>query len=100
MNRLRHLLGSGATLPVAILLVWGLATHFGWLDVRLWSSPWLVLQSGWTALQDGSLIVALKASLMRDLAGFAIGALAGLALGLLLALIPLADVLLQPMLNA
>lgn len=100
MSRLRFVLGSGATLPVAIVAIWGLATHFGWLDLRLWSSPELVLQSGWTALQDGSLIAALKASLLRDLAGFAIGASAGLALGLLLALLPLADVLLQPTLNA
>ena len=100
MSRLRSVLGSGATLPVAIVAVWALATHFGWLDLRLWSSPELVLQSGWTALLDGSLIAALKASLMRDLAGFAIGTSAGLVLGLLLALLPLADVLLQPTLNA
>lgn len=100
MSRLRRVLGSGATLPVAILLAWSLATHFGWLDVRLWSSPVQVLQGGWTALQDGSLLAALKASLARDLTGFVIGALAGLVLGAVLALLPLADILLEPTLNA
>jgi sulfonate transport system permease protein len=100
MNRLRFFLGSGATLPVAFLLVWGIAAHFGWLDVRLWSSPTAVLESGWGGLRDGSLVTALKASLTRDLAGFAAGASAGLVLGAVLALLPLADVLLEPMLNA
>jgi sulfonate transport system permease protein len=100
MSRLRSLLGSGATLPALILLGWWLATHFGWLDVRLWSSPGLVLESGWAGLRDGSLIAALKASLTRDLIGFAIGAGAGLVLGAVLALLPLADVLLEPTLSA
>ena len=100
MTRLRHYLGSGVTLPLLILIIWWLATTFGWLDVRLWSSPGLVLQSGWAALQDGSLIAALKASLVRDLAGFSIGASFGLVLGVALALVPLADILLEPTLNA
>jgi len=87
-------------LPILVLLAWSVATHFGWLDVRLWSSPELVLQGGWSALRDGSLAAALKASLARNLIGFAIGASAGLSLGLVLALLPLVDTLLEPTLNA
>jgi sulfonate transport system permease protein len=100
MNRLRHALGSGATIPLIILLAWTIATHAGWLDVRLWSSPDLVLKAGWEGLRDGSLPAALSASLKRDLAGFVIGAGAGLLAGLLLARVRIADLLLAPTLNA
>jgi len=99
MKRLVHLLGGGATLPLLVLLAWSVTAHLGWLDVRLWSSPELVLKSGWAALRDGSLLAALQASLTRDFAGFAIGAACGLMLGLLLARIRLADLLLSPTLN-
>jgi len=96
---IRHVLGSGATIPVILLLVWAVAAHFGLLDVRLWSSPELVAAGGWGALRDGTLLAALGASLTRDVTGFAIGAGAGLILGLLLARIRLADRLLSPTLN-
>jgi sulfonate transport system permease protein len=100
MNRVRHMLGSGATIPVILLLAWAGAVHFGFLDVRLWSSPELVAAGGWAALRDGTLLAALGASLKRDTAGFAIGAGAGLILGLVLARVRLADRLLSPTLNA
>jgi sulfonate transport system permease protein len=99
MNRIRHILGSGATIPVLLLLAWAGAAHFDLLDVRLWSSPEQVVASGWNVLHDGTLLQALGASLTRDVTGFAIGAGAGLALGLLLARIRLADRLLSPTLN-
>jgi sulfonate transport system permease protein len=99
MSRIRHALGSGATIPVIQLLAWAAAAHFGLLDVRLWSSPELVALGGWGALRDGTLLAALGASLTRDVTGFAIGAVAGLILGLLLARVRLADRLLSPTLN-
>jgi sulfonate transport system permease protein len=91
---------SGALLPVLLLSSWAASVHLGLLDVRLWASPELVLVGGWAALRDGSLATALIASLKRDLLGFAIGAGAGLPLGLLLARVRLADRLLSPTLNA
>jgi sulfonate transport system permease protein len=100
MRALSHALGSGAVLPILLLSSWAAAVHFGLLDVRIWSSPELVLASGWTALRDGSLAAALLASLKRDLLGFAIGAGLGLPLGLFLARVRLADRLLSPTLNA
>jgi len=96
---LRHSLGSGAILPLLILLAWEGCTCFGLLDVRLWSSPLLVAAGAWTALGDGSLAAALKASLSRDLAGFALGAGAAIPIGLLLARIRIAEALLGPTLN-
>jgi sulfonate transport system permease protein len=99
-NALRNILGSGGVLPVLLLAGWAAAVHLGFLDVRIWSSPELVIRGGWTALQDGSLLAALAASLERDLIGFGIGAGLGLPLGLLLARVRLADRLLSPTLNA
>jgi sulfonate transport system permease protein len=97
---MRHFLGSGAVLPILLVSIWAGTVHFGLLDVRLWSSPELVLAGGWAALRDGSLAAALMASLKRDLFGFALGAGVGLPLGLLLARVRLADRLLSPTLNA
>ncbi|HEY4078820.1 MAG TPA: ABC transporter permease [Rhizomicrobium sp.] len=100
MRKFLHALGSGVTIPVLLLIGWGAAAHFGLLDVRLWSSPLLVLEGGWNAVRDGSLAGALIASLKRDLIGFIIGASSGFVLGLLLARVRLADALLSPTFNS
>jgi sulfonate transport system permease protein len=100
MKYARLLFGSGAVLPVLLITAWAVSVHLGLLDVRLWSSPELVVDSGWIALRDGTLVAALAASLKRDLTGFAIGAGLALPLGLLLARVKLADRLLDPTLNA
>jgi sulfonate transport system permease protein len=99
VNYLRYSLGSGATIPVMLMLAWAVATHFGLLDERLWSSPQQVLAGGWGVLRDGTLLGALKASLARDLTGFGIGAGAGLGMGLLLARVGVMDSALSPTLN-
>ncbi len=99
MNWVRRRMGGGFTLPLLLLAAWAAAVHLGWLDIRLWSSPEQVLAAARQRLQDGSLGLALIASLKRDLAGFAIGALTGLLLGLFLARVRLADLLLSPTLN-
>jgi sulfonate transport system permease protein len=100
MRQFFFILGSGATLPLALLALWATSVHLGLLDARLWSSPELVLAGGWEALRDGSLAEALIASLRRDLTGFGFGASAGLALGIALARLRWADLLLSPTLNA
>ena len=100
MKKILHVLGSGLTIPAVLLIGWAVAAHFGFLDVRLWSSPAQVLEGGWSAVHDGSLAAALVASLKRDLIGFGIGASAGLVIGLLLARVRLADALLSPTFNS
>ncbi len=81
----------GWVLPLALLALWWAAVRFGWT-----ASPLLVpVSSVWdTALrqvQSGALATALGASLWRDLAGFAIGASAGLVFGTALGLSRLFD---------
>ncbi|WP_116346857.1 ABC transporter permease [Cupriavidus taiwanensis] len=86
----------GWVLPLALLALWWAAVRFGWT-----TSPLLVpVSSVWDTavrqLQSGALATALAASLWRDLAGFAIGASAGLVFGTALGLSRLFERLVGP----
>jgi len=70
-------------LPIALLLAWELAARVGWLSSRILPEPLAVAQAFWTLAESGELWAHLKTSLWRAASGFAIGAGAGLALGLL-----------------
>jgi len=70
-------------LPIALLLAWELAARIGWLSSRILPEPVAVAQAFWTLAISGELWAHLKTSLWRAASGFAIGAGAGLALGLL-----------------
>jgi len=70
-------------LPIALLLAWELAARIGWLSSRILPEPLAVAQALWTLAVSGELWSHLKTSLWRAASGFAIGAGAGLALGLL-----------------
>ena len=71
----------GWVLPLGLLLVWWTAFRFGWSSSPLLVSP----GAGWARAvsytASGELQTALGASLWRNLAGFAIGASAGLIFG-------------------
>lgn len=70
-------------LPVAILLGWELAAHFGWLSSRILPEPSAVLRAGFSLAVSGELWQHVKVSAMRALSGFIIGGLIGGGLGLL-----------------
>jgi sulfonate transport system permease protein len=70
-------------LPVGLLLLWELSARVGWLSSRVLPEPWAVAQAFWTLAVSGELWTHLRTSLWRAGSGFAIGAGAGLALGLL-----------------
>ena len=70
-------------LPVALLLGWQLASHFGFLSSRILPEPWAVAKAFWTLAESGELWLHLKTSLWRATVGFGIGAGLGLLLGLL-----------------
>lgn len=86
----------GWVLPVLLVLVWLLVTGFNWVDTRLIVSPLAVLDTAWKEIASGQIFVAVGMSLWRDLVGFFLGALAGLGLGIVLALSPLANRLVGP----
>ena len=86
----------GVVLPLGFLTLWSLASLLHWVDARLVPSPWQVLDSAWTTITGTRFFGAVGASLARDLAGFALGALGGIALGTLLGLSRWAERLLGP----
>lgn len=71
----------GWVLPAGLVLLWWAATRFGWSSSPLLVSPEAVWSRAVRYTVSGELWVALGSSLWRDLAGFAIGASAGLVFG-------------------
>lgn len=67
--------------PLAILVLWQLASSTGLLPADKLSSPWTVLQSGIELAQTGELGEAFVVSLRRVAIGFVLGAAIGLVLG-------------------
>ncbi|MDO5533745.1 MAG: ABC transporter permease [Propionibacteriaceae bacterium] len=70
--------------PVALLALWEVAARFGWIDVRVFSSPSEVAAQGAEMAADGSLAEHTLATLARLAVGGLIGAVLGVAVGLLM----------------
>ncbi|KQU92414.1 ABC transporter permease [Mesorhizobium sp. Root695] len=68
---------------MALLGIWGIAAGSGRWSPVLFPSPWSVAEYLWGALLDGTLVEAIFVTMKRLLAGYAIGLLIGLPLGLL-----------------
>ncbi|MEU5694996.1 ABC transporter permease [Actinosynnema sp. NPDC020468] len=68
--------------PALILAVWSAASATGWLDPRVLSAPWTVIDTGITLTQNGKLPESVLASLQRAGLGFLFGAVVGTALAL------------------
>ena len=75
-------------LPLAVLALWALASHFEWIAPQVLPSPEAVALTFKEALVSGELWANLQISLMRVLGGFAIGLVGGLALGVAMGLSP------------
>ena len=69
-------------LPVAILIVWEIASRAGWLSTRVLPEPAAVLKAFATLLWSGEMTHHIGVSTGRALSGLAIGGGLGLALGL------------------
>lgn len=78
--------GKALSLPVAVLLAWQLVAHREWVSLQVLPAPLTVLETFRDLLDSGELREHLQISLMRVLAGFAIGSAVGLALGLAMGL--------------
>jgi sulfonate transport system permease protein len=68
--------------PLAIVVLWQLASSTGLLPPDKLSSPWTVLRSGVELAQSGELGEAFVVSLRRVAIGFVLGAVIGLVLGI------------------
>jgi sulfonate transport system permease protein len=83
-------------LPALLLLLWWTAVKGGWSTSPLLVPPEKVWQTAVEQASSGQLWAALRASLGRDLLGFAIGASAGLLFGTALGLSRLFEQLAGP----
>ncbi|NHN89562.1 ABC transporter permease [Acetobacter conturbans] len=69
--------------PLIALLTWQAACSFGLLSTRLVASPLQIAHTGWSLLQDGSLMTNLEVSLLRAASGLSLALLAGTILALI-----------------
>ena len=88
--------GRAWVLPLAFVALWFVATQNHWVNTKLIVPPQGVVSTGWLELQKASFYDGLAQSLFRDLSGFVVGALAGVALGTLIGVSRLADKLIGP----
>ena len=87
-------------LPLALLVVWQVATDQAWVDANILVSPCTVLLTAVGGLGDGTLLGGMALSLSRTLGGLLLGGGLGFALGLLLGLSSFSERLLGPSLAA
>lgn len=74
----------GFVLPLAVLGLWYAVTALELVNTKLIVPPAAVLEAAWQVVGSGQLLSGLRASLVRDLSGFAAGSAAGIGFGLLL----------------
>jgi len=89
--RLRRAIG-----PIAIVVLWQLASSTGLVSTRVLAAPSTVAESAWTLLSTGELQNHLWVSLGRVARGLGIGVSAGLALALVSGLFRWGEDLLDP----
>ena len=81
--------------PVALLVVWQLASSLGWLSTRVLPAPLEVASAAWKLTLSGELWTHVQVSAGRALAGLAVGGGLGLVLGLLTGSVKLFETLLD-----
>lgn len=74
----------GAALPLLLFGAWIVTTHYAWVDPRILPTPSQVLGCAWDDARSGALPVPLAHTLERAAQGLVVGALTGIAAGLLL----------------
>jgi sulfonate transport system permease protein len=93
-------LGLGIGVPVALVLLWQVASTRGWIDRRLFPSPTDTLSEARRLLENGQLLDNLWVSVRRIVLGFVIGSAAGIGIGLLMGVIRPVRAAFEPLLNA
>lgn len=82
--------------PVGLVALWSLVTALGMADPIFLPTPWAVVSSLVVGFASGELAEALGATLARSVAGFAVSAVLGIPLGLLIGRIKLLAHATQP----
>lgn len=76
----------GLVVPLGLLTAWTVAALLDQLPEQILPPPWIVFDTLWDGIQDGSLLSSTLTSLQRVAEGFAAGALLGLVFGTAVAL--------------
>jgi sulfonate transport system permease protein len=92
--------GIGVVLPIAILLVWEMATGLHWVKPVFLPSPWAVVTSFYDMLVNQNLLTDFRASATEVVGGFLIGSALGLLAGIAAGLSKTVDRFLGPTLNS
>lgn len=92
--------GLAWLVPALLISFWQLAAEAGWIDLRLFPSPWRIVESGRDLIESGQLQDELLLSTRRILIGFALGVTSGAIAGFLLGSSRLARAAFEPTLNA
>lgn len=74
----------GLALPAALMAAWWAVTSFGWVNTTLIVPPLGVIKTAVAVLSQADFYTGVLASLLRDLGGFALGAIGGVLLGTLI----------------
>lgn len=99
LRRLEHRVLRVVAL-VGLVALWELVTRVGVVSPLFLPSPLGVLGEGWDMARSGQLLVHLATSLERLAWGFAVGALAGISVGVAVGFFSLADAVVQPVIAA
>lgn len=82
--------------PIAILLLWQLASSSGVLSSRTLASPLQIIEAGAKLVASGELITGLAVSFLRVAAGFSIALVIGVVLALVSGLSRLGETVIDP----
>lgn len=91
---------AGAAGLLALVALWQLGSTEGWISPLMAPAPSEVLSALWTIVADGTLFTHLAASLYRIGFGWALGTLAGLAVGLAMGIVSVARAVGLPVVSA
>jgi NitT/TauT family transport system permease protein len=88
------------TILVGILIVWEVAGRIGLLNPLFFPVPSLIFKEFYLMVKDGEIQVNLSITLLRIFAGFLIGAISGLVIGLWMGTSEKVRILLDPVISA
>ena len=90
----------GAIIPASFLVIWEISSRIGLLTLESLSRPSDIVVAGYAALRDGSLLLATVQTCETALLGLAIAAAIGIAVGTILGLMPTAERVAGPTIEA
>ena len=91
---------TGLVAPLAVLVLWAALSRLGWLPAQILPPPEQVWETALTMWGDGEIARHTAISLLRVVQGFALGASAGLALGIAMGLSPTVEDYARPLFTA